>query len=56
MNNIFKLRYKHLGTAIDVSCRAKKAMAVIMGDHNFFWVVTLADAEKLHKAGYEYAY
>lgn len=54
--DFFKLSYRHLGTAIDVACRGKKAMAVIMGDNDYFWVVTLAVAEKLHKAGYEYAY
>ena len=32
-----------------------KPMRVILGDDMKFWVVCPADAEKLHKAGYEYA-
>lgn len=32
-----------------------KPHRVILGDDMKFWVVCPADAEKLHRAGYEYA-
>ena len=32
-----------------------KSSTVILGDDNRYWVVLLADAQKLYKLGYEYA-
>lgn len=35
--------------------RCIKAHMVILGDASLFWVVTMAEAERLMKAGYEAA-
>ena len=35
--------------------RAKKPMRIILGDDGCYWVVTPAEAERLVKAGHEYA-
>lgn len=35
--------------------KATKPMMVILGDDDKFWVTTPANAERLHRAGYEYA-
>ena len=33
----------------------RRGYAVMLGDDNRFWVVTLADAQRLERAGYEWA-
>lgn len=40
-------------TARNFSNRTDKASAIVLGDDNKYWVVTLAKMEELVKAGYE---
>lgn len=40
-------------TARNFSARTIKASAIILGDDNKFWVVTLAQMERLIAAGFE---
>jgi len=41
--------------AINFNSRTIKASAIILGDDDKFWVVTLATMEKLIRGGYEIA-
>jgi hypothetical protein len=50
---IYRLRRDE--PAYRFSDRAIKAMMVILGDDERYWVVTMADAERLLRAGYEVA-
>jgi hypothetical protein len=47
-------RFSKLETAIEYHNRANKT-AIIHGDDGYYWIVTLGEAELLHKNGYEYA-
>jgi hypothetical protein len=44
---------RNLGTARSIACQTK-ASVVMLGD-GAFWVVCLADAARLEKAGFEWA-
>jgi len=46
-------KFTRLGTARSFSARTIKASAIILGDDNKFWVVTLAEMSRLEKAGFE---
>ncbi|MCG3138814.1 MAG: hypothetical protein HJJLKODD_02683 [Phycisphaerae bacterium] len=52
-------RFRELSNAINSLDHAVKPMLVMLGDNdgeNYeFWVVTPADAQRLERAGYEYA-
>ncbi len=48
-------RFNSLGAANSFSLGTIKATAVMLGDDGLFWVVTLADMERLTHAGYEIA-
>lgn len=48
-------RFKSVQAAYRWADNAVKAEMVIMGDDNRFWVVTMATAEKLIRAGFEIA-
>jgi hypothetical protein len=48
-------RYDNLANAIGAQDKREKASAVMLGDDEQFWVVTLATMEKLIKLGYEVA-
>jgi hypothetical protein len=48
-------KFTKLSTANSFSAKTIKASAVILGDDNHFWVVTLAKMESLLKSGYELA-
>jgi hypothetical protein len=39
--------------AQDFADRAAKAMMIILGDDQKFWVVTMAEGERLIRSGYE---
>jgi len=49
------IKFNSLALANNFANNAIKSMAVMMGDDNRFWVVTMADASRLEKAGYEWA-
>ena len=49
------IKFSALATAKSFAGKAIKAMAVMMGDDGKFWVVTMADAQRLEKAGYKWA-
>ncbi|MFN8993198.1 MAG: hypothetical protein ACK5X3_05970 [Pseudomonadota bacterium] len=49
------IKFTSLSTANSFVNNAIKSMAVMMGDDNKFWVVTMADAQRLEKVGYEWA-
>ena len=49
------IKFTSLANANNFVNNAIKAMAVMIGDDNRFWVVTMADAQRLEKAGYEWA-
>lgn len=49
------VKFNSLSTANSFVNNAIKPIAVMMGDDNKFWVVTMADAQRLEKAGYEWA-
>ncbi len=46
-------QFSDLGLARSFSARTEKASAIVMGDNEKFWVVTLAMAQWLEKRGYE---
>lgn len=46
-------KFNKLSTAINFSNRTDKASAIVLGDDNKLWVVTLAQMTKLEKAGYQ---
>lgn len=48
-------KFNSLQLANSFSNRTDKVSAVILGDDDKFWVVTLAKMEELLKAGYELA-
>lgn len=48
-------KFNKIANAESFRDRAKKAMAILMGDDGKYWVTTLAVAEKLGRAGYEFA-
>lgn len=48
-------KYSTLGIAKESLKSAVKPMRIMMGDDNKFWVVTPADAERMHRLGFEYA-
>lgn len=48
-------KFNNLQTAQNFSNRTNKASAIILGDDNKYWVVTLAEMEKLLRGGYELA-
>jgi hypothetical protein len=49
------IKFTSLSTANNFVNNAIKSMAVMMGDDNKFWVVTMVDAQRLEKVGYEWA-
>lgn len=49
------IKFISLATANYVADNALIPMAVMMGDDERFWVVTMADAQRLDRAGYEWA-
>jgi hypothetical protein len=49
------LQYSSLQYAKAFSNRSKEATMIILGDNQKFWVVNLAQGERLLKAGYELA-
>lgn len=46
-------KFQNLGLALSFSGRTNKMSAIILGDDNKYWVVTMAEMERLIKAGYE---
>ena len=48
-------KFNSLSLARSFSNRTKKASAIILGDDGKFWVVTLAEMERLLAQGYELA-
>ena len=42
-------------TAFSFARGCKKSMAVMLGDDEMFWVVCMADAARMERAGYEWA-
>lgn len=48
-------KFNHLANARSFSDRPKKPMAILLGDDQLFWVVSLALGEELVKSGYELA-
>jgi hypothetical protein len=50
------LKYTSRTNAFDfIYNHAVKPMTVILGDDGKFWVVTVAEGERLHRQGYSYA-
>ncbi len=52
---IYGFRFSSLELAKSFADNATQPQRVILGDHPEIWVVTPADAERLVRAGYEYA-
>lgn len=52
---IYYSEFSSLGAAKRWASGCNKMHLVILGDNEKYWVVTPADAERLVKAGYEYA-
>jgi hypothetical protein len=52
---IYHLSYTDQTNATNAMLRTAKPSRLILGDDSTFWLVTPADAERLHRAGYEYA-
>lgn len=48
-------RFRQSEPAFSFADRATKSMLVVLGDDERYWVVTMADAERLIRAGYEAA-
>ena len=48
-------RFRSLALARAAREHAVKPVRILLGDHPEYWVVTPADAERLVRAGYEYA-
>lgn len=58
MNRITKsqpIEFTSLSNAWDCANRAQRTMTVMNGDNGRFWVVGMADSQRLEAAGYEYA-
>ena len=49
-------RFSAPGLASAFAGRCVKAMTVLLGDDERWWVVTMADSERLLRAGYEAAH
>jgi hypothetical protein len=47
-------KYIELANA-NFAVKNRRGYAVMLGDDNRFWVVTLADAQRLERVGYEWA-
>lgn len=47
--------FNQLGTARNFAARCHKPHMIILGDNELFWVVTLAEAARLLRKGYEMA-
>ena len=47
-------KFTQLANAQNFVNRARRGMAIFMGDDNQYWVVGMADAQRLEKAGYEW--
>lgn len=45
-------KFNKLSNAINFSNRTIKASAIVLGDDRKFWVVTLAEMQKLEHKGY----
>lgn len=52
---MFITRWSTLGLAQAFADRCIKAHAVMLGDDGYFWVVSLGDAERLARQGYQWA-
>jgi hypothetical protein len=52
---IYGFRFHSLEVATRFAYEASKPQRIILGDHPEFWVVRPVDAERLVRAGYEYA-
>lgn len=48
-------KFQNRTNAFEFANRCHKLMLVILGDDELFWVTTPAQAERLHRQGYEYA-
>ncbi len=48
-------RFQRSDLAFSLADRAIKSMMVLLGDDERYWVVTMADGERLIRAGYEVA-
>jgi hypothetical protein len=46
-------RFIRMDLAVSFAARAVKGMMVIMGDDARYWVVSMADGERLIRMGYE---
>ena len=52
---ITPLKFSSLATAKSFADKAVKTMAVMLGDDSKFWVVSMAESQRLERAGYEWA-
>jgi hypothetical protein len=48
-------KFNTLAKAQSFQNRAIKAMVIILGDDDLFWVVTLAEGSRLERGGYQVA-
>lgn len=46
-------KFNTLAAAQGFTAKAVKAMMIVLGDDNKFWVVSMRDGSKLEKQGYE---
>ena len=52
---VYGFRLHSIESARSLAYGATKPQRIMLGDHPELWVVTPADAERLVRAGYEYA-
>jgi len=52
---VYGFRFRSLELAQSFVNHATKPLRIVLGDHPEFWVVRPVDAERLVRAGYEYA-
>lgn len=52
---IYGFRFSSLEQAMSFADHTVKPQRIVLGDHPQFWVVRPVDAERLVRAGYEYA-
>ena len=52
---VYGFRFRSLRLAKSFANRATKPLWIMLGDHPEFWVVRPVDADRLERAGYEYA-
>lgn len=52
---IYGYRFRSLALARSFAGKAIRPLWIILGDHPEFWVVRPVDADRLERAGYEYA-